>query len=81
MLRTVPGDNEVFIIVSGLSTKSWVIWSQLTAIVKIKGGIKGYQSYEHWHWYFCCQLTKKRKKKRVINCSSRQGDEDIHTNP
>lgn len=24
---------------------------------------------------------KKRKKKRVINCSSRQGDEDIHANP
>lgn len=22
-----------------------------------------------------------QKKKKVINCSSRQGDEDIHTNP
>lgn len=24
---------------------------------------------------------QKKKKEKVINCSSRQGDEDIHTNP
>lgn len=44
--------------------------------MKIKRGIKGYQSYEYGHCYFCCQLTKK-----VINCYGRQGDEDTQTPP